>query len=922
MKKSVWLALLIILVVVVASVGTNLYLDYLWFIDVDAEEVFWVRYLSEWGLRIVTLVFFFLFLWINLLFTRDFVLKIPNMNLAIREQLFEKGYLRFLTKRWLSFFYMIAAAFLAFILTSYTGAYWMDIHYFLNSIPFGVSDPIFNREAAFYVFQLPFLRLVYSFLMMTVVMTLIPVGIIYVLLNPPGQAPTGRSWLLFPFSGLGHISFLASLILLLKVWDYRVQMWELVISPGGYNFGAGFTDVNVTAIALWVLLFLAAFLAILFFANIFIKQTKILVYGFISLFAISFLGLTVLPGAVQSLFVQPAEFTYERPYLEHNISFTRTAYGIDEFNTRLYSGQTKLTWEDVENSPGTFNNVRLWDYRPIRNTLNELQAIRPYYRFDDVDIDRYMIDGEYRQVMIAARELDVRRLDERAQTWVNQRLQYTHGYGVTMSPVNEVTSEGLPRYFVRDVPPVTSPGVELEQPGIYYGELTTDYVITNTRMPEFDYPMGDENIQTIYDGEGGVFLGGIGRRLLFALRFADYRILLSGELTSESRVKYYRSIKERLNKIAPFLEYDADPYIVVNEGRLFWIQDAYTVSSRYPYSQPQGGINYIRNSVKIIIDAYNGDVAFYIMEPDEPVVQVYNKTFPNLFKPFEEMPEGLRSHLRYPEGLFLTQAMVYNHYHVTDPNVFYNREDLWEFPVERYGGQDQPVEPYYVILQLPGEEEAEFVLIQPFTPIRRNNMIAWMAARCDGENYGEMIVYLFPKDQVIYGPMQIENRIDQNTEISEQLTLWDQSGSRVLRGNLLVLPVNDSVIYVEPIFLEAEGGGLPELARVIVAFDERVIMERTLEEGLARVLGERVVPAPEEPDTPDETDTPEPDRDPPVTDPTPIDEDDKDVQTLIKDANKAFEEAQERMQSGDWAGYGRKIEELKDILRRMERESS
>ncbi len=923
-KSSVILLVVLFLIIVLVSIGTNLYIDYLWFLDIDLEEVFWVTHLSEWGLRLAAIVFFFLFFWINLMFTRKHILRIPSLNLKLREELFNRGILRYLTGRWLTFFFFLGGLFLAFIFASYAGAYWMEMQQFFNATSFQLSDPIFGQDASFYVFQVPFLRFLYGFLMMTFVITLIALILIYLVLTPPEQV--GRRWYAFSFPGLGHISVIAGLIFLLKSVDYRLQMWELLTNPGGYAFGAGYTDVNVNLNVLWILFFLALFFGVLFLLNAYFKRTQILVFGFITVVVVSFVGGGIVPGVVQSLFVQPSEFTYERPYLEHNIEFTRYAYGLDQFETHDYPADETLTWEDVEANAGTFDNVRLWDYRPMQTTLNERQAIRPYYRFQDVDIDRYEVEGDYRQVMLSARELDQDRFGEAARTWVNQHLQYTHGYGVAMSPVNEVSAEGLPNYFVKDLPPVTAEGIELDNPAIYYGELTREYVFTNTGMKEFDYPSGDENVYTVYDGDGGIPLGNLGRRLLMALRFGDYRILISGELSSESRIKFDRTIRERVNKVAPFLEYDGDPYVVVNDGRLFWIQDAYTVSNNFPYSEPQRNKNYIRNSVKVVVDAFHGSVDMYIAEPEDPVVQTYHNIFPGLFQPMEDMPDGLRSHIRYPEELFTTQAEVYRLYHITDPNIFYNREDLWEIPMEKYRGEEQRVEPYYVMLQLPGETEEEFVLIQPFTPYRRNNMISWMAARCDGENYGEMKVYNFPRGRVIYGPRQIDNRIDQSTEISELLSLWDQRGSNVIRGNLLVIPVNDAIVYVEPVFLEAEAGGLPELARVIVFFDGQVVMAPTLEDGLLQVLGERDDPPPdddiivEEPDVPDEEpdlepEEPEVDPEEPLPEREPIE--DADMEELIQRANEVFEEAQQRLQDGDWSGYGEKINELEEILQNL-----
>jgi len=925
-RSSLTLLVVVLAAIVLTSIGTGLYVDLLWFIDLELEEVFWVRHLSEWGLRIGAFLFFFLFLWINLLFTRRHIVRIPSLNLKLREELFAKGYLRFLSYRWLAFFFLVISLLLSFILTPYAGNHWMEMQQYFNSTGFALGDPIFGQDASFYVFQLPFLRFVYGFLMMTLVVTLLALVVIYLVITPPEQV--GRKWYIFPFPGLGHISLIAGLIFLLKAWDYRLQMWELLTDYGGYMFGAGYTDVNINMNVLWALLFLAVIIGIVFLANIYVQKTQLLVSGFVVIIAVSLVGGSIVPGLVQNFLVQPSQFSYEKPYIEHNIAFTRYAYGLDQFDTVAYPVEDTMTMEDVEANPGTFQNVRLWDYRPIETTYNERQTLWPYYRFRDVDIDRYDIDGDYRQVMLSARELDQDRFGEDARTWVNQHLQYTHGYGVAMSPVNEVDQDGLPTYFIQDLPPSTVEGIELEEPGIYYGELTREYVFTNTRMREFDHPDGDQTAYTTYEGEGGIPLENWFRRLLFALRFGDYRILFSGELEEESRLKFDRTVQERVNKVAPFLEFDPDPYVVVNDGRLFWIQDAYTVSDRFPYSEPYGGKNYIRNSVKIVVDAYHGDVDLYIADEEDPMIQTYDRIFPDLFQSLEDMPEGLRDHIRYPEQLFSTQAQVYQLYHITDPNVFYNREGIWEIPMEKYRGEEQRVEPYYVMLQLPGETEEEFVMIQPFTPARRNNMVSWMAARCDGEHYGEVKVYRFPRAEAIYGPQQIENRIDQSPEISELLALWDQRGSEVVRGNLLVLPIEDSILYVEPIFMRAEAGGLPELARVIVSFDGFVVMAPTLDEALEQLLDDREVEDEEEiifedPEEIDDLPEPEPDIDP---EPEPEEPDiperepveDPDARALIQEANAVFEEAQRNLRDGDWVGYGEKIDELEEILQELE----
>ncbi len=907
--------LIVVAVIILGSfllAGTTFYLDLLWFTELNLEQVFWTQYLTRWGMRVGAFVFLFAFLFANLMFTRRYILSFPN--LALREKLMASGAMKFFTPRRLAMYIAGASAVLAFIFSGYVGDAWMDVLRYFNQVSFGVGDPVFGADVSFYVFGLPFYRFIYEFLMLSLVIALVIVGGIYMVLNPPSQGK--QNWILPPSRRVSHLAVLLALIFGLKAWDYRLSQLELLLSERGVVYGAGYTDLNANYTVLMILMVLAGIIALFFAANIFLRRFRFFIYGIMVLIGVSLLGGWAYPAAIQNFVVEPSEFSYEREYLEHNIEFTRAAYGIDQFDSRRYEASQDLNWDDLRANEGTIKNVRLWDHRPLLTTFNELQAIRPYYRFVDVDIDRYTVNDEYRQVMVAARELDKSRLAERAQTWVNLRLQYTHGYGVAMSPVNEVSPEGLPRYFLGDIPPAGD--VELDNPSIYFGELTDDYIIVNTETPEFHYATaGDENEFIYYDGDGGIPLNSIFRRAIMALRFGEYRILISNELNNDSRLVFDRNIHERVRKIAPFLRYDEDPYIVVNGGRLFWIQDAYTVTDRYPYSDPRDGINYIRNSVKVVIDAYNGDVEFYVSDPDDPLVQTYNSIFPEMFSTMDEMPEGLMDNIRYPEGLFTLQSEMMQLYHITDANQFYSREDLWAIPFEQSFGQEQLMEPYYTILQLPGYDEPEYVLILPFTPDKRNNVIAWMVARCDQPNYGNVELFLFPKDRVILGPRQVENRIDQDTDISEQFTLWGQVGSRVIRGNLLVLPINDALLYVEPIFLQADDGGLPELARVIVSFEEIVVMGRSLDEALVQVFGERdELPAeiPAE-DLPEDFDLDEP-----VAD-IPIDLDGE-LADLIRRARETYDQAVEYQQEGNWSGYGDKIEELEEILSDLSRLTS
>ncbi len=903
MRRNFWVIAAGVAAVLLALTGILFYLDLLWFKELQFETVFWTQYLARWGLRFAAWLLLFVFLLVNLFFTRRSILNFPNLRL--REQLMAGGYLHLFTARRLNIFFLILAAILSLLFSGYASGHWMNLLRFIHSAPFNSADPIFGQDIAFYVFALPLYRFIYGFLMSATVLSLLLVGTIYVILNLP---IAGHRWIPPAGRDLGHLNVLLAAVLALKAWDYRLQQYELLLSRRGVVFGAGYTDIHANYPVLQVLMILAALLALLCLANLFLRRIRVPFYGILLLSAVSVLGGWAYPAAIQSFFVEPSEFNYEKEYLAHDIAFTRQAYGLDQFTTRQYPAGEKLTWKELQENPGTINNVRLWDYRPLKTTFNEQQAIRPYYRFYDVDIDRYTVDGDYRQVMLSARELDKGALAEQAQTWVNLHLQYTHGYGATASPVNEVTAEGLPRYFLGDIP--AAGAIPLENPSIYFGELTKDYVIVNSNTREFHYSTaGDENTFTVYEGSGGIPLRSLWRRLLLALKFGEYRILVSGELNKDSRILFDRDIQTRVRKIAPFLRYDDNPYIVIDDGRLFWILDAYTVTDRYPYAAPHGEDNYIRNSVKVVVDAYNGSVTFYLIDSADPLAQNYNRIFPGLFTPGEEMPAGLRDHLRYPVDLFDIQSRMITLYHVTDANTFYAREDLWNMPQEEYFGEEQQMEPYYTILQLPGYEEPEFVLILPFTPSNRNNMIAWMVARCDQPKYGAVELFLFPKERVVMGPKQVENRIDQSTAISTEFTLWSQAGSHVIRGNLLVLPIGDSLLYVEPIFLEAERGGLPELARVIVLFQETVVMEETLERALVRIFGEPDKPPPEsgteeKPTEPGAPAAPDPDAAP-------------DVASLIQQARQLFDQAQQRQREGDWAGYGKAIGELEKVLNEL-----
>ena len=708
----------------------------------------------------------------------------------------------------------------------------------------GIADPLHGRDVSYYLFVLPALLVAKSWLLVATIILLVTAVVVYFvwLIMPQARGRRdgdGGMVLKVGRPIQAHLSLLAAMPMALLAWHQALRLDQLVYAGRGATLGATFADVNVLAPALWAGLAVAALGAIGLVAGAFVRLLWVGPAA-LGLWALVWLvGQTMLPAVVHRFVVLPAELETERPYIERNMTFTRQAYGLDKVKETDYPAQDAVTRDEIEANAVTLRNVRLWDYAPSLATYNQIQSIRLYYNFLDSDFDRYHLDNEYRQVIISARELVPDNLDAAAQTFVNRRLKFTHGYGVVISPVNEVTPEGLPELYVQDVPPKGK--LSITRPEIYYGEVIHsigDWVLTKTDTQEFDYPRGESNVETTYAGESGVAIGSFWRRLLFAWYLGDINLLISRHVQPDTTLLFRRNILERLLRIAPFLLPDFDAYIVAHGGGLHWIQDAYTASGFYPYSQPSfGGLNYIRNSVKIVTNAYDGSVQFYIADDSDPLIRAYAGAFPGLFKPLSAMPQGLRAHIRYPQQIFRVQSQLYRLYHVKDVQAFYNREDLLAIPTEVFVDREQEVQPYYVIMRLPGEQREEFVLLLPYTPNNKNNMSNWLAARSDGAHYGELVAYKYPKDKLIFGPLQIEARIDQNEEISQQFTLWNQSGSRVIRGNMLVIPVGQSNLYVEPIYLQADQGSIPEMKRVIMATGNSIVMEQTVSEALAQLFG-------------------------------------------------------------------------------------
>lgn len=762
---------------------------------------------------------------------------------------------------------------------------------YIYQVPFGKTDPIFGKDVGFYFFSLPAYLALRNWLLLLLCCSAVVAGVVYglrgdiaLIRSPRGLSPAAAT----------HGSALLGLFFALQAWSYWLDRFMLLYGDNGVVVGASYTDVHVGLPVLWLQFGLTVVLAAASWANMRWRDYRVPAASALLVVGSAIMLGTIWPALFQRFYVKPNELQLETPYLEHNIALTREAYGLTQIEAKPFPIEQSLNLASLQANRPTIDNIRLWDLQPLRATYAQLQEIRTYYKFLATDIDRYRLDAGYQQVMLSARELEPALIPANAQTWVNLHLLFTHGNGIVMSPVTEKSAEGLPSLYLHDIPPLSNGGPVIQEPRLYFGEGGKGYVIVKGSMPEFDYPKGKDNVYTTYRGRDGIEIGGMARRALFAWQLGDPNILLSGYITQESRILLRRNIRDRVRTIAPFLSLDHDPYIVASDGRLYWIQDAYTTSRWFPYSQPStgGGDNYIRNAVKVVIDAYNGTVDFYISDPADPILQVYQRIFPGMFRLLGAMPQDLQRHIRYPEDLFLIQAQIYRAYHMEAAEVFYNREDLWEFPRQLSGMNPGDMTggrmmPYYMILRLPAEPRAEFVLMLPMVPSQRENMIAWLAARSDPPNYGKLVAYAFPKEKLVYGPFQIEARIQQNTEISQQISLWNQMGSRVIRGHLQVVPIENSILYVSPLYLRAESGQLPELKRVIAAYGDRVVMEETLDAALAALFKESA----------------------PAAIPTQGAAD-----ARAREALAHYDRAIERLKAGDWRGFGAELDALRPLL--------
>ena len=919
--------------------------DFMWFRELGYVSVFFTKLFTQLKIGVPTFVVVTFLAYIYLKFLkRGYFIKVSS------DEPVNHGRLNLIS-------WGLAAAYGAITTFFTVTKLWFDFLQFINSTSFGKKDPLFDMDISFYAFKLDFIeevnQIVLVLLIAFAVLTVIYYSILLTVRTPKifeekaqavdeeeeqsqaqggagigfdnlngmfgkfTEAFTGKAGGGFKRPSRTHRSFdnqnlkmlvsiaekqliiVGVLFFLMVGVNFFLKQYDLLFGSTGAVHGAGFTDVNITLWMYRIIMVLAVFAAVGFAVGISRRHIKPAVVAPIIMIIIGVAG-TGAALVVQNLVVTPDEINKESRYLERNIEYTQTAYGLNDVNKKEFAASNDLTGEDISNNDETISNIRINDYEPAKTFYNQTQSIKQYYSFNDVNVDRYNINGEYTQTFLSAREIDENSIND---TWLNKHLKYTHGYGITLSRVDKITASGQPDMLIGGIPPVSDVDeIKITRPEIYYGELTNNYVLTNTSEEEFDYPDGNENKYTTYEGDAGITLNPL-NRFMFAVKERSLKLLVSGNVKSSSKILINRNIKERVKQIMPYLEYDKSPYMVTVDGKLYWIIDAYTYTNRYPYSEPfsdTSDTNYIRNSVKVVIDAYNGTTDYYIVDDTDPIAQNFKKIYPDLFKDIKDMPEGIKAHIRYPSTLLNIQAQVYQRYHMNDVKVFYQNEDLWQISSEIYGTEEQTMSPNYYIMKLPGEDSAEFVNSIPFTPKDKKNLMGLFVARNDGENYGELILYQMPKSQTVYGPMQIEAQIDQNTEISKEFSLWNSSGSKYSRGNMFVVPIEDSLLYIEPVYLEATNSSIPEVKRVIVVYGDNIAYEATLAEALNSMFGEGSAYEREDSGN---------------TDTTSGGNGDELSQTeIIKRAQDAFDNAQNAQKNGDWAKYGEYLNELDKYL--------
>jgi uncharacterized membrane protein (UPF0182 family) len=898
----------LILVPWLASFAT----DWLWFKEIGFQSVFATSLIWRLGLFVIGGGFAFAYIYGNVRLARGAGTGFPVLYVNRGDGVTVD------VSRMLTRLFLPASLVLAFLTAVSASASWLVVLKGFNGVPIGTRDPLFGRDISFYLFKLPLISGVLGTLITLTFLSIVAVAVMYWMRNDITLPPRRATAKPRAARHLGVLAVILFVLIALRLWI--VATASLLYSTTGPLLGASYTDVHVTLPGLYVSAIAALIAAGWIVAGIIRGK---LIWSVISAtvfyVVVSVLARGVVPGAYQKLVVSANELSRESPYLRNHIDATRKAWGLDHVESRDLSGEVQLSMTEIKANAATVDNIRLWERPLLKQTFSQLQEIRTYYDFVSVDDDRYTIDGRYRQVHVAARELNSESLPTR--TFINERLTFTHGMGLTMAPVNQVTTEGLPVLFIKDLPPVSEISIKLTRPQIYYGELTNEYVFVGTKQKEFDYPAGEANIYTNYTGRGGVPIGSFIRRVLYAFQLGSLKILLSDDIRGNAKILYHRNVMDRATSAMPFLDFDNDPYLTINDaGQLKWILDAYTTSDMYPYAQRTvDGTNYMRNSVKVVIDAYDGTVDAYIADANDPVVKTYARIFGAIFKPLSEMPVDIRRHVRYPADLFRIQTALHATYHMLEPQTFYHREDQWQIPGGLAKATSENPFQRHIIMKLPGEKNPEFIFMTPFTPRGKDNLAAWMVARMDGENYGKLSVYRFPKQSLVYGPKQIANRINQDTEISRQLTLWDQRGSEVIRGELLVIPIEESLIYVQPIYLRAEGGTIPELKRVVVAHENRVVMGETLEEGLDALFGSGA--ARQTPTSIQDSVSALGATQPEVTGggvtPVPAQVPSGASAELLREAQTHYDRAIAAQRAGNWAEYGREIDQLGAAIRAL-----
>jgi len=877
----------------------------MWYVSVNYQSVVYKIIVTRAALFLAAFVIFFLFIYLNVYLAGKLKPKTSSMKQSALENILPGMHLKKLN----NIFIVLIIGFFSCVFAYEVSSRWQMFQQFLNFVPFGEKDPIFMKDIGFYVFRFPLWKYVYGWTMFLLFIVTLVAGLIY--FASSAVQYIGKE-IYTTTAARVHLFILAALLLLVKTAGYKISLYDLLYSEKGVVFGATYIDIYGYKFLYYILGTLCFLCFALAAANIFVKKAWKLFAGSIIIFVgISIIG-GIYPAALQKFIVKPNEIVKESEFIQYNIKNTRAAYNIDRIKEREFPSSEDITYQSLIDNEATIKNIRLWDYDPILTTYGQLQEIRTYYKFADVDNDRYYVKGNYTQTMLSPRELSSEEISSRI--WINEHLTYTHGYGLCMGPVNRVTPEGLPEFFIKDIPPVCLDDVEVKRPEIYFGELSNEYCFVNTKNKEFDYPAGDKNMYCEYKGGGQILVGSLFKKILFALRFSEPKILFSQDITNKSRLMYHRNVMERIKLCAPLVYFDNDIYMVIGkDGALYWIAEGFTASWLYPYSQPTEGVgNYIRNSVKAVVNAYTGKIDYYVSDKDDPMIKVQSKIFPGVFKTLDRMPKDLRAHIRYPASLFKIQAKIYSLYHMTDTQVFYNKEDLWRISQKSAKGNEDEMDPYYTIMKFPGADEEEFILMIPFSPSNKSNMIAWMAARCDSPNYGNMMAYRFPKKKLVYGPNQIDARIDQDPEISKQLTLWGQGGSKVIRGSLLVIPIEESLLYVEPIYLGAEKGQLPELKRIVVAYKDKIAMEENLAAALTIIFkGERGSVRRSAPVKTKEK--------------KEVIKEEK-IQTSFKElvnlASDTYDQAVNAQMQGNWAAYGEKINDLKQIIDQLKKEAN